>query len=90
VAMTSVNDHHVLAAWSKASGADGKLSFLADGNAEFAKAAGLDFDASGGGLGLRSKRYAMLVEDGIVKKLNIEEAAGKVDLSSAERLLAEI
>ncbi|HEV3043562.1 MAG TPA: peroxiredoxin [Roseiarcus sp.] len=90
VAMTSVNDHFVLAAWSKTSGADGKVSFLADGNAEFAKASGLEFDASGGGLGLRSKRYAMLVEDGIVKRLNVEEAAGKVDLSSAERLLAEI
>jgi peroxiredoxin len=90
VAMTSVNDHFVLAAWSKASGADGKVSFLADGNAEFAKATGLELDASGGGLGLRSKRYAMLVEDGIVKRLNIEEAAGKVDLSSAEHLLAEI
>jgi peroxiredoxin len=90
VAMTSVNDHHVLAAWSKATGADGKIKFLADGNGEFAKAAGLDFDATGGGLGLRSKRYSMLVEDGVVKKLNIEEAPGKVDLSGAEHLLAEI
>jgi len=90
IAMTSVNDHHVLGAWSKASGADGKVSFLADGNAEFAKAAGLEFDASAGGLGTRSKRYAMLVEDGVVKKLNIEESPGKADLSSAERLLAEI
>jgi peroxiredoxin len=90
IAMTSVNDHHVLAAWSKASGADGKISFLADGNADFAKAAGLEFDASAGGLGIRSRRYAMLVEDGVVKKLNIEEAPGKVDLSSAEHLLAEI
>src|SRR5579864_6458086 len=90
IAMTSVNDHHVLAAWSKASGADGKVNFLADGNADFAKAAGLDFDASAGGLGVRSRRYAMLVEDGVVKKLNIEEAPGKVDLSGAEHLLAEI
>ena|SRR5579872_2330980 len=90
IAMTSVNDHFVLAAWSKATGADGKIKFLADGNGEFAKAAGLDFDAAGGGLGLRSKRYSMLVEDGVVKKLNIEEAPGKVDLSGAERLLAEI
>jgi glutaredoxin/glutathione-dependent peroxiredoxin len=90
VAMTSVNDHHVLSAWSKATGADGKVSFLADGNADFAKATGLDFDASGGGLGVRSKRYSMLVEDGVVKKLNIEEAPGKVDLSGAEHLLAEI
>jgi glutaredoxin/glutathione-dependent peroxiredoxin len=90
IAMTSVNDHHVLGAWSKATGADGKVSFLADGNADFAKATGLEFDASGGGLGVRSKRYSMLVEDGVVKKLNVEESPGKVDLSGAEHLLAEI
>ncbi|SRR5579883_1422089 len=90
IAMTSVNDHFVLAAWSKATGADGKIKFLADGNADFAKATGLDFDASAAGLGVRSKRYSMLVEDGVVKKLNIEEAPGKVDLSGAEHLLAEI
>jgi len=66
VAMTSVNDHHVLAAWSKATGADGHIAFLADGAADFARAAGLDFDASAGGLGVRSKRYAMLVDDGVV------------------------
>ena len=90
IAMTSVNDHFVLSAWSKVSDADGKISFLADGNADFAKAVGLEFDASAGGLGLRSRRYSMLVEDGVVKKLNIEEAPGKADLSSAEHLLAEI
>ena len=90
IAMTSVNDHHVLGAWSKATGADGKVSFLADGNGDFAKATGLDFDASGGGLGVRSKRYSMLVEDGVVKTLNVEESPGKVDLSGAEHLLAEI
>jgi peroxiredoxin len=90
VAMTSVNDHHVLAAWSKATGADGHIAFLADGAADFARAAGLDFDASAGGLGVRSKRYAMLVDDGVVKILNIEEAPGKVDLSGAPHLLAQM
>jgi glutaredoxin/glutathione-dependent peroxiredoxin len=90
IAMTSVNDHFVLAAWSKATGADGRVNFLADGAADFAKAIGLDFDASAGGLGTRSKRYSMLIEDGVVKKLNVEEAPGKVDLSGAEHLLAEI
>jgi glutaredoxin/glutathione-dependent peroxiredoxin len=90
IAMTAVNDHFVLAAWSKATGADGKVNFLADGTADFAKAIGLDFDASAGGLGVRSKRYSMLIEDGVVKKLNVEEAPGKVDLSGAEHLLAEI
>ena len=87
IAMTSVNDHHVLGAWSKVTGADGKINFLADGNAEFAKALGLEFDASAGGLGLRSKRYVMLVEDGVVKILNIEDSPGKAEISSAENLL---
>jgi len=88
IAMTSVNDHYVLDAWSKATGSDGHISFLADGGAEFAKAAGLDFDASMGGLGVRSKRYAALVDDGVVKILNIEDSPGKADLSSAAHLLA--
>jgi glutaredoxin/glutathione-dependent peroxiredoxin len=90
IAMTSVNDPHVLTAWAKASGSEGKITFLSDGNADFAKAAGLDFDASAGGLGIRSKRYSMLVEDGIVRKLNIEDSPGKADVSSAEHLLAQL
>jgi glutaredoxin/glutathione-dependent peroxiredoxin len=90
IAMTSVNDPFVLSAWAKASGAEGKIEFLADGNADFAKAAGLDFDASANGLGLRSKRYSMLVEDGVVKALNVEDSPGKADLSGAERLLAQL
>ena len=90
IAMTAVNDHYVLGAWSKATGADGHIAFLADGAADFAKAAGLDFDASAGGLGLRSKRYSMLVEDGVVKILNIEESPGKADLSGAAHLLAQM
>ncbi len=90
IAMTAVNDHHVLAAWEQATGARGHVAFLADGNAEFARAVGLDFDAAPGGLGLRSKRYSMLVEDGVVKILNIEETPGKADLSGAPHLLAQI
>ena len=90
IAMTAVNDHHVLAAWSKATGSDGHIVFLADGNAEFARALGLEFDASLGGLGIRSKRYAMLADDGVVKLLNVEEAPGKADLSSASALLAQM
>ncbi len=88
IAMTSVNDHFVLDAWSKATGSDGHIAFLADGSGEFAKAAGLEFDASMGGLGVRSKRYAALVDDGVVKILNIEDSPGKADLSSAAHLLA--
>jgi peroxiredoxin len=90
IAMTSVNDHFVLSHWQEATGATGKIAFLADGSAEFAKALGLEFDASGGGLGIRSKRYSMLVDDGVVKQLNIEESPGKADLSSAAHLLAQI
>ncbi len=90
IAMTSVNDHHVLKAWSEASGAKGHVDFLADGNGEFAKALGLDLDLSAGGLGLRSKRYSMLVEDGVVKALNIEPEPGKADISGAEHLLTQI
>jgi peroxiredoxin len=86
IAVTSVNDVFVQDAWKKASGADG-LEFLADGNAEFAKAIGLDFDGSGPGLGVRSKRYAMVVEDGVVKSLLVEDVPGKADASSAENLL---
>ena len=90
VAMTSVNDHYVLDAWAKATGAEGRIAFLADGAADFAKAAGLDFDASAGGLGVRSRRYSALVEDGVVKQLNIEESPGKADLSSAAHILGQI
>ena len=90
IAMTSVNDHYVLDAWQKATGAEGHVAFLADGAAEFAKAAGLEFDASGGGLGIRSRRYSMLVDDGVVKVLNIEESPGKADLSGAAHLIQQI
>ena len=90
IAMTSVNDPFVLMEWSKATGSAGHIAFLSDGNADFAKALGLEFDASMGGLGVRSRRYAMLVEDGVVKLLNIEESPGKADLSSASHLLAQM
>jgi peroxiredoxin len=90
IAMTSVNDPFVLGAWAKVSGSEGKVEFLADGNADFAKATGLEFDATAGGLGLRSKRYSMLVEDGVVKTLDIEDAPGKVDYSGAADMLAKL
>jgi peroxiredoxin len=87
--VTSVNDVFVLDAWQKASGADG-IDFLADGNADFAKATGLDMDGSGFGLGPRSKRYAMLVDDGVVRVLNLEEVPVKTEISGAEALLKVI
>jgi peroxiredoxin len=90
IAVTAVNDHHVFAAWAKATGAEGHIAFLADGAADFAKAAGLDYDASPGGMGVRSRRYSALIENGVVKLLNIEEAPGKADLSGAAHLLAQM
>jgi peroxiredoxin len=87
IAVTAVNDVFVMDAWAKASGGEGKVEFLADGNGDFAKALGLTLDASGNGLGVRSKRYSMVVDDGVVKSLNIEETAGKADTSGAENLL---
>ncbi len=90
IACTAVNDAFVLDAWSKSTGAGDKIMFLADGNGEFARALGLDFDASGAGLGIRSKRYAMLVEDGVVKALNVEDVPGKAEKSAAEVLLEAI
>ena len=89
IAVTGVNDVFVMEAWKKATGADGKIEFLADGNGEFAKAIDMAFDGSGNGLGTRSKRYSMLVEDGVVKKLNVEDAPGKCDISGGDALLEQ-
>ena len=84
IAVTGINDVFVFDAWKKSTGAGGKIEFLADGNGDFAKALDLSMDGSGFGLGIRSKRYAMLVEDGVVKKLNVEDSAGKAEASSAD------
>lgn len=89
VAVTAVNDVFVMDAWQKATGAE-KAEFLADGNGEFAKAIDLTFDGSGNGLGIRSRRYSMLVDDSVVKKLNIEEAAGKVEVSGGDSMLKQL
>ena len=87
IAVTGVNDVFVMDAWKKSTGADGKVEFLADGAAAFAKAIGLSLDLSERGLGMRSQRYCMVVDDGVVKSLNIEDAPGKADISGAENLL---
>src|SRR5688572_5498927 len=90
VACVAVNDPFVLDTWSKATGGQGRVLFLSDGNAEFTKKIGLDFDGSGIGLGTRSKRYAMLVDDGVVKALNIEDSPGVAEASTADKLLAAL
>jgi peroxiredoxin len=87
IAVTGVNDHFVMDAWKEASGAAGKVEFLSDGNGEFAKALDMTFDGSANGLGTRSKRYSMVIDNGVVKTLNIEESPGKVDVTSAENIL---
>jgi glutaredoxin/glutathione-dependent peroxiredoxin len=86
VACTAVNDIFVLTNWAKDSKADGKIQMLADGSAEFAKKVGLDMDVTARGLGVRSRRYSMIVEDGVVKSLNVEEAGPNHDVSSAATL----
>lgn len=88
IACVAVNDIHVLTAWAKESGAEDKVLFLADGNGEFTKAIGMELDASGFGMGLRSKRYAMLVEDRVVNAIHLEAQPGMAEESNAERLLA--
>ncbi|MFO7298174.1 MAG: peroxiredoxin [Pseudomonadota bacterium] len=88
IACTAVNDIFVLSQWAKDTGAEGKITMLADGSAEFAKKIGLDIDLTARGLGIRSKRYSMIVEDGVVKVLNVEDAPPQHDKSSASTLLA--
>ncbi|MGD9784382.1 MAG: peroxiredoxin [Hyphomicrobiaceae bacterium] len=86
IACTAVNDVFVLSYWAKDTGAGDGILMLADGSADFAKAIGLEIDLTARGLGVRSKRYAMLVDDGVVKILNVDEAPPSHDKSSATTL----
>ncbi len=90
VACTAVNDIFVLTHWAQDCGADGKVLMLADGGADFVRKIGLDIDLSARGFGVRSKRYAMLVDDGVVKVLNVEDAPPQHDKSSAATLCSMI
>ncbi|MFC3163602.1 peroxiredoxin [Ciceribacter thiooxidans] len=90
IAVISVNDWHVMGAWAQASGGMGKIHFLADWDASFTKAIGLDADLSAGGLGVRSQRYSMLVEDGRVKTLNVEDMTSQATVSSAATMLEQL
>ena len=87
IACIAVNDPFVLGAWEDATGAKGKVLFLSDGNAEFTKKIGMDFDGSGFGLGTRSKRYSMLVEKGVVKAMNVEESPAACSITGGDKLL---
>ena len=88
IACISVNDPFVMSAWGKADGSD-DITMLADGNGEFAESVGLTMDGSKFGLGKRSQRYSMLVNDGVVEQLNVE-APGEYSASSAETLLGQL
>ncbi len=89
IAVTSVNDVFVMDAWAKATGAE-DIEFLADGNGDFARALGLTIDRTGFGLGIRSQRYAMIVDDGVVRALNIEETTSQAEVSGAANLLKNL
>jgi len=84
-----VNDAFVMGAWGDNQKAHGKVRMVADGNGEFTKALGLELDASGFGMGTRSKRYAMIVDDGRVKELLVEPAGG-LNVSSADSVLGKL
>ncbi|MFZ5792238.1 MAG: peroxiredoxin [Pseudomonadota bacterium] len=86
IACLSVNDAFVMDAWGKSQNVGDKVLMLADGNADFSKAVGLTMDGTGYGMGLRASRYAMVVENGTVKALNVE-APGAFEVSSAEAVL---
>jgi peroxiredoxin len=86
IACIAVNDPFVMSAWGKEHGAEGKLTMLGDGSSEFAHAIGLELDRVKEGMGMRSQRYSMLVEDGVVKALNVEQP-GQYEVSSAEAML---
>jgi peroxiredoxin len=85
----AVNDAYVMTAWARSQGARDKVAFLADGNGDFTRAMGLELDLSKGGLGTRSRRYAAVIEDGVVTHLALEESTG-LEVSSAEAILSAL
>jgi len=89
IACLSVNDAFVIGAWGKDQKAEDKVLMLADGNADFTKAVGLDADFNAYGMGTRSQRYAMVIDDGVVQVLNVEKP-GAFEVSTAETILAAL
>jgi peroxiredoxin len=90
IVVVAVNDLHVMGAWATSTGGAGKLRFIADWDAAFTKALGMDIDLSAGTLGVRSKRYSMLVDDGVVKTLNVEESPGQATVSAAAAMIEQL
>jgi glutaredoxin/glutathione-dependent peroxiredoxin len=89
IACIAVNDAFVMNAWGKSVGVDGQVTMLADGNGAFVKALGLDMDASQFGMGLRSQRFSLVANDGVVEQLNVE-TPGAFEVSSADHLLGQL
>lgn len=89
IACTAVNDAFVMGAWGKSANADGKVTMLADGNGDFAKAVGLEMDGSKFGMGTRGQRFSLIVNDGVVEEVNVE-APGDFKVSSAEYMLDQL
>ncbi len=89
LACVSVNDVFVMGAWGKSQNVGSNIVMLADGNGDFARALGLELDLSNFGMGQRSRRFSMIVDNGVVKSLNVEEG-GQLDLSSAEKILEQL
>jgi glutaredoxin/glutathione-dependent peroxiredoxin len=87
IACVAVNDAFVMGAWGRDQKTEGRVRMLADGSGDLVRALGLELDLSKGGLGIRSQRYSMLVDNGVVKSLNIEKQPGQVDVSGAEAML---
>lgn len=87
IVILTTNDTHVLRAWAKANNSEGRVRYVSDGNAEFIQKAGLSFDGSLRGMGVRAKRFALIVDDGVVKAVSVEGQPGEVAASSAARIL---
>jgi peroxiredoxin len=90
VICVTVNDHHVVKAWAKQANALESIKFVADFDAKLTKALGLEIDLSAGGLGLRSKRYSMIIDDGKVSTLNVEDSPGVAEISGAATILGQL
>ncbi|MEP1206645.1 MAG: peroxiredoxin [Rhizobiaceae bacterium] len=90
IAVVSVNDVHVVNAWAEATKGKGKITFLADGNADFAKSIGMDKDLSVAHMGIRSLRYSMIVEDGVVTAFHAGDGPGQASIASAAAILEKL
>jgi peroxiredoxin len=90
IVVLSTNDAFVLGAWAEASGAKDRILFVSDGNGEFVKKTGLDFDGSARGLGVRAKRFALIADDGVVTSIAVEDSPGQATASAAAAVLEQL